>query len=257
MEYRQQLPVSTPAIDVMTSHHSVRRYADEPISEDHLLAILASASSAATSSNQNSWSVIVVRDRDLKHDLMEATGKNPFIAQAPVFLVWVADLSRAHRLAEKKHAVVDALQYQEALLVGTIDATLAAQNAVVAAESFGMGTCYVGGIRTNIEKVCGLLNLPEYSYPVVGLALGWPADQAGVKPRLPLSSVAFNETYDVAAADAGIEELDRTTAEYFESQGFPGVVWSQKALQRWAGPEVMNGREKNREVIARRGLLDL
>lgn len=257
MKFRPQLPVSTPAIDVMTSHHSVRSYTEDPISEEHLLAILASASSAATSSNQNSWSVIVVRDHDLKHDLMEATGKNPFIAQAPVFLVWIADLSRAHRLAKKKDAIVDSLKYQEALLVGTIDATLAAQNAVVAAESFGMGTCYVGGIRTNIEKVCDLLNLPEYSYPVVGLSLGWPADQAEVKPRLPLNSVAFNEAYDVAAADAGIEILDRATAEYFDSQGFPGVIWSQKALRRWAGPEVMNGREKNREVIARRGLLDL
>jgi nitroreductase len=242
----------------MLQHHSVRAFTNEPVPEDALQAILVSALSAATSSNQNSWSVVTVRDPERKKRLMESTGSNPFIAQAPVFFVWVADLSRAHRLAEAQGVDPVVLHYQEALLIATVDAALAAQNAVVAAESLGLGTCYVGGIRTQIDTVSELLNLPEYSYPVLGLSVGCPSpdDSAGVKPRLPLSAVAFDEQYDATAADAGIPVLERETSEYFASQGVAHHSWSEKSLIRWSSMRALRGRENNRGVIAARGLLD-
>lgn len=241
----------------MVKHHSVRKYHDEPVSEEDLQAITAAALSAPTSSNQNSWSVVVVRDPYRKRSLMRATGKNSFIDQAPVFMVWIADLSRAHRLAEREGRTYEALLYQEALLVGFVDAALAAQNAAVAAESLGLGTCYVGGIRTNIEEVCQILHLPAFAVPAFGLTIGWPADNGGVKPRLPLSSVCFDEVYDSAAADQGIKTLESETREYFATQGYQDISWTQKALSRWENAASLGNRRNNREVIQGLGLADM
>jgi Nitroreductase len=257
MKYRPELTVTNDTIRTILEHHSVREYSDAPISDAHIEAIIAAGSAAATSSNLNSWSVIVVRDSNMRRQLMETTGKNGFIMDAPVFLVWLADLSRSHRMAEQAGAAAEGLKYQEALLIGAVDVALAAQNAVVAAESLGLGTCYVGGIRTNIDQVCKLLELPMFCVPIVGMSLGWPDDNASVKPRLPLTAVAFEEKYDTAAADAGIEALEAETREYFASQGHNGVSWKKKTISRWQSPSALGGREKNRAKIAARGLEDL
>lgn len=240
----------------MIDHHSVRHYSDRQVSQQQLETIISAAQAASTSSNQNAWSVIVVSDPAVKTALMELTGGNPFIEQAPIFLVWLGDLGRNARLALQANAPIDALQYQEALLVATIDATLAAQNGAVAAESMGLGMCYVGGVRTRLEEVSDLLNLPDYVFPVVGMAVGYPSpdDGASVRPRLPMSAVAFVNGYDTEAADAGVDVLEDANRAYYETQGQPGVSWKGRAIARWKTTNPVFARAKNRERLARRGL---
>lgn len=239
----------------LLAHRSVRRYGTAPVTAEVVEALAAAAQSAATSSSQHAWSVIEVRDPARKAELASLTGSNPFINDAPVFLVFVVDLSRQARLAKQRGAGMEALQYQEALLVGTVDAALAAQNTVVAAESLGLGTCYVGGIRTHLEEVSELLRLPDYTFPLVGLALGWPesTDTAGVKPRPPKNSVWFQEAYAEADADAGLAQLEEDTREYYESQGVPGYSWARRALSRWRDRDSIQGRADNSAKIAAKG----
>lgn len=255
---RPELAQTNPTIDTMLAHHSVRKYSNRPLDQDILDAVLAAALSAPTSSNMNSWSVITVRNPDLKRELAASTLGNEFINKAPVFLVWVADLNRAHGLCVKNDLDPVVLQYQEAILVATLDTALAAQNALVAAESLGLGACYVGGIRTNIDLVCDLLELPDYCFPLFGMTLGWPSknDAAQVRPRLPLYARAFEESYKQGPIEAGIDELEAANTAYLDEQGRPGQSWIRNALGQWSNTEGLHGRELNRGVIAKRGLLD-
>src|SRR3546814_7369666 len=109
------------------------------------------------------------------------------IVQAPLFLVWLIDLGRLTRLAEARGVSSEALTYLESFLLGAVDASLAAQSAVVALESLGLGSVYIGGIRNRPAEVVAELGLPRNVFPVFGLVVGRPdpAKPAHIKPRLP------------------------------------------------------------------------
>ncbi len=256
--YRPDLHTTNATIETMLHRHSVRSYSDKPVSSDDLTAVLSAAQATPTSSNQMSWSAVIVRDPERKRAIQELTRGNEFINNAPLFVVWVADLSRAGRQADRHGMPSEVFDYQEAILLGAIDATLAAQNATVAAESLGLGTCYVGGVRSAMAAIAALLDLPRYSFPVVGMAIGWPdaSDTAGTKPRLPLSSFVFEERYDPEASDAGIAALDHDSAEYNLSQGRPPRRWSDASHRKWASADAIAGRTGNRDLLGLWGLAD-
>lgn len=258
-KFRPELQITNSTIETMLNHHSVRAYSDKPVDDATLFSILSAAQSAPTSSNQACWSVVVVRDEERRHELAKMTGSNQFITQAPVFLVWVADLSRVDRLAGAAKSPTEAFNYQEAIFLGAIDAILAAQNAAVAAESLGLGTCYVGGVRNGIEQISQYLDLPKYSFPVVGLTVGWPSanDTASTKPRMPLSGLVLEERYDVEAADSGIRTLDEESAQYREAQGRPALIWSEDAVTKWATVDWIGARANNRQILIERGFKDI
>ncbi|MFC7484797.1 nitroreductase family protein [Luedemannella flava] len=135
----------------------MRRFTDRDVTDAELTALIAAAQSASTSSNLQPWSVVAVRDPQRKARLSALAANQAFIAQAPLFLVWVADLDRARRLAGRAGAHVGAADYLETTLIGFVDTALAAQNAVVAAESLGLGAVFVGAIRNNPEQVAAEL----------------------------------------------------------------------------------------------------
>lgn len=256
--FRPTPPLSNATVDTILSHHSVRDYTDASVSEEALTTMFLAAQSASTSSSLNAWSAVIVRDPSAKRFLMDLTQGNPFILDAPVLIVWVADLSRNARLAESAGRKPRTLDYQESVLLGAVDTALAAQNAAVAAESLGLGICYVGGIRTQMQQVIDYLELPKYCFPVFGMTVGHPSqeDRAGVKPRLPLHAVIFNEKYSVLAADEGLPALEDAHRRYYEGQGKEGISWKRATVGRTAKISLMKGRENNRPVIASQGLLD-
>ena len=129
---------------------------------------MAAAQSAATSSNMQVWSVVSTTDPNKKKELAKIAGGQKHIEQCPLFLVWLADLSRNERLGNEEGVEMVVNPYVETFLVAAIDAALAAQNAVVAAESLGLSTVYIGAMRNNPEKVCELFNLPSMVFPVSG-----------------------------------------------------------------------------------------
>ncbi|WP_433528210.1 NtaA/DmoA family FMN-dependent monooxygenase [Micromonospora sp. CA-263727] len=249
------LGVATDTIRGQLAHRSVRRFGPRAVTDDELTALVAAAQSAATSSNLQPWSVVAVRDPARRARLAALAGNQGFIAQAPLFLVWIADLGRAHRLADRGGAPLAATDYLESTLIGFVDTALAAQNAVVAAESLGLGTVFVGAIRNHPEQVAAELALPPHAVATFGLAVGAPdpAERAGVKPRLPLDAVLHRERYDADAADGHIGTYDKRLGAYNARYGLPGT-WSDRLLARLRGPESMAGRHRLREALARLGL---
>jgi len=248
------LAFSNEVLQVQLAHRSVRQFGPREVTDEELAALVAAAQSAATSSNLQPWSVVAVRDPERKARLAALAGNQGFIAQAPLFLVWLADLGRARRLAERAGTEVAAADYLETTVLGFIDTALAAQNAVVAAESLGLGTVFVGGIRNRPAEVAAELGLPPHTVAAFGLAVGDPDpnERADVKPRLPQEAVLHLEQYDTGS-DAHIASYDERLTAYNDRFGLRGN-WSEKVLARLRGPESMSGRHRLREVLDRLGL---
>ncbi|GAB99092.1 putative NADPH-dependent FMN reductase [Gordonia namibiensis NBRC 108229] len=249
------LGVVNDVLSVQLAHRSVRRFRPDPVDDSRLHAIIAAAQSAPTSSNLQPWSVVAVRDPARRKRLAALANNQSFIEQAPLFLVWIADLGRAHRLAARHEAPLEAADYLETTIIGFVDTALAAQNAVVAAESLGLGTVFVGAIRNNPLEVAAELGLPEHTVATFGLAIGTPdpVETAGIKPRIPQAAVLHHETYDAETADAHLTGYDESLADYNRRHGLEGD-WSSRVLTRLAGVPSLHGREKLRDHLRTRGL---
>lgn len=194
---------------LLKSHRSIRRYKPDPVPEELLQRILDAARQAPTSSNLQSYSIIVVTDQAKKTQLAEYCGKQAWVAQCPVFLALCPDLRRLERVCQLRgYKFSD--RYIEMLLVATVDTALVAQNIVVAAEASGLGICLIGAIRNNPAPVSTLLRLPERVFTLVGMCLGYPDQQPMVKPRLPEPVVIHREEYNDAGLEALLAEYDRT-----------------------------------------------
>lgn len=246
---------SNEVLALQLAHRSVRQFTAEPVSDGQLTAIVAAAQSASTSSNLQPWSVVAVRELDRKARLAALAGNQRMIDQAPLFLVWIADLGRNRRLAGRAARPAAAAEYLETTLIGFIDTALAAQNAVLAAESLALGAVFVGAIRNRPEEVAAELGLPAHAIAAFGLAVGTPdpTEAAGIKPRLPQAAVLHHERYDADRADGQIPLYDERLGDYNASHGLPGN-WSDRVLTRLAGPESMSGRHRLREALEQLGL---
>lgn len=198
-------------LDILTSHESVRGFQNAPLPEGALQAILTSARSAPTSSNLQAYSIIVVKDEARKARMAELSGSQKFINEAPVFLVFCADIYRLKYLTERQGYRFGA-ESLEMFLLASVDAALALQNALVAAESLGMSAVPVGSIRNDPAAVAQELGFPEGVFALAGLAVGFEREgvRRGVKPRLPEKVTVHEERYSTEQLDEGLVEYDKT-----------------------------------------------
>ena len=240
----------------LLSHRSVRAYRPEPLPEGSLERIIAAAQSAATSSNLQTWSVIAVEDFERKARLSDWAGGQKHVRDCPLFLIWVADLARAEYIAAGGGISLDSLPYLDTLLVAVIDAALAAQNAVVAAESLGLGAVYIGALRNRLEEVATELRLPRYAVPVFGLCLGYPdpAVPADIKPRLEPAAILHREHYSLDGQKDAADRYDQRLRSFQREQGLDPVGWISHLLGRLQGVKSLNGRESILGAIQARGL---
>lgn len=234
-------------------HRSVRQFRAKPIPESTLAGLMGAAQSAATSSNLQLWSVISVQDPERREAMAKLCGDQQQIRDAAWFLAFLID---HHRLAE---AALEAgqdpagLDYVEFFLMAAVDAALAAERMVCAAESLGIGSCYIGALRNNPAGVRDLLQLPPQTFGVFGLCLGWPSTQSppAIKPRLRQDAVWFRETY--GNPSEGVAEYNTRMTEFYESQQMKGeVTWSMRSGRRVDGQH-MTGREVLREFLESQG----
>lgn len=188
---------------------SVRAYTSEPVSDADERAILEAACQAPTAGNQQLYSIIVVRDQAEKEELAVTCDNQPFIATAPLVLVFCVDVRRWHRAfvaagAEPREPGVGDF------LLALEDTAIAAQNAVVAAHSLGLGSCYIGDILERREDQARILGCPRHVVPAVMLVIGHPTpgQLRRVKPtRLPLEDIVFEDRYEERDADRLLEDL--------------------------------------------------
>ena len=250
------LHILNETIANMLNHRSVRAYSSQPLPTETLETLVAAAQSAATSSNLQVWSVVAVQDQGRKDRLAALAGNQAHISACPLFLVWIADLSRLHSLGDKNQKAYDGLNYFEMMMVATIDSALAAQNAAVAAESLGLGTVYIGGIRNKPEEVAKELGLPSHCFATFGMCVGYPdsANPTGIKPRLPQSSVLHHEQYDADVHAKIIDDYNASMNAFSVDQGMKTTqTWELQSLHRVRGPESLSGRDRLTEALRNLG----
>ncbi|MFF2158686.1 oxygen-insensitive NADPH nitroreductase [Paenibacillus chitinolyticus] len=223
-------------IDLLTRHRSIRKFKPDPIPGDQLQAIIASAQMASTSSSVQAYTIIAATDPALKKELARLAGNQAYVEQCGLFLVFCADLNRLRKATEQSGEVFH--QNTESFLVASMDAALAAQNAAIAAESLGLGICYIGGIRNNPDGVAEALKLPELVYPVFGMCVGVPDQEPSLRPRLPQTAVLHENGYQSERSDEAVRQYDETTRKYYEERtgGKQSITWSRSMADKYRQP---------------------
>lgn len=253
-----QVPAVGPWNDTIASllnHRSVRAYKPDPVPAGTLETMVAAAQSAATSSNMQWTSVIVVSDPAKKKALAEIAGNQKHIEQCPLYLCWVTDMSRNAAIGKAEKKEFETMPWLETFLVASVDVALAAQNAVVAAESIGLSTVYIGAMRNDPERVAKLLGLPPQSFVLFGLCVGYATDagKGEVKPRLSQRAIVHHECYDAANADSLRQAHDEEMKKFSARNEMAAGTWTQRVLNRLGPIASMNGRERMRAALARLG----
>lgn len=202
----------TPTIELLCSHRSIRAFTDRPVTDEARKAIIAAAQSASTSSLLQCSSIIRISDRELRSQLVELTGGQEWVGHAPEFWVFCADFNRHLQICPDAQ-----LGRAEQLLLGCVDTALMAQNAMIAAESLGMGGVFIGGIRNNIGQVTELLQLPKFVLPLFGFCLGWPESVPDVKPRIPQEMLVHENHYQPVDMQV-LADYDSRTSLYYEQR---------------------------------------
>ena len=219
-------------IKVMQAHASVRNFTLDKIPADTLKLIIDAGRAASTWKNFQSYSIINVHTAETKAKIFELQPQKS-IKNAANFLVFVGDLNRAEK-ATKLHTDQFFPEGTENLLISSVDASLAAQNVLLAAESLGYGGVFVGLIREQAAELSAVLNLPDYIYPLFGLALGVPARQNDVKPRLPYEAVVFDERYQEQSEEV-IKAYDQMQ-RVFAGDRRLGSDWSERIAAQFGTP---------------------
>ncbi|WGF88275.1 NADPH-dependent oxidoreductase [Marinivivus vitaminiproducens] len=243
-----------PVLDTVLGHRTVRAYSDRPLPPGTLETAVAAAQSAPSSCNMQAWSVIAVEDQATKDRLMAHAANQAQVGRAPLVLVFLADLARLRAVAASRGIPADGLDYVEMFLVAAVDAAMAAQNAVVALESLGLGTCYIGSIRNETDAVADLLGLPDEVIALFGLTIGYPdpARPADVKPRLGQDVVLHRERYRPVDADA-VAAYDARMRGFQRGQGMEAIDWSVRTGRRIADAAALTGRHVLKAILNKRG----
>jgi len=181
-------------INLANAHRSIRSFTDQDIDDALLNDLLFTGLRSSSSGNMQTWSVIVTRDEANKRKLYELHLEQMMVLEAPVALTFCADLFRMRewiRVNNAKQSFDDLLGF----LTGTVDAVIAAQTISLAAESVGLGICYMGTTWWAADKIIEMLALPKGVFPVTSLVVGYPAEAPALRDRLPLELMVHQEKY--------------------------------------------------------------
>jgi FMN reductase [NAD(P)H] len=197
-----------PWLRQMLTRRTQRRYADRAVPESLVRLLLAAAFSASSKSDFQQASCIWLKDRGRRDRLAALFPDMPWIGAAPVFLVFLGDSRRLERIGMLRGHPQDngAL---EGFFNAAIDAALAMQSCVLAAETLGLGTCPISVLRNRIGEVAEILELPNKVFPVAGLCLGYPAQPGFISMRLPFEATVHVDRYDDSGLAAAVDGYDR------------------------------------------------
>ncbi len=199
--------------------------------------MLAAAQRAPSSSNIQACSIIVIRNAETKARLAALAGNQQHIIDCPVFFALCADLNGAAHACDL-HGTQFQKQTLENALVASVDVALVGMSLSLAADSLGLGSLMIGGMRNHPLEVAALLKLPPMSYVVFGLCVGWPKKAPRAKPRQPLSAFIHHETYDASNRSSALEQYDRELHAFYNSQGrqTPERSWTRTVADKFSVP---------------------
>ncbi|MBJ7220483.1 MULTISPECIES: oxygen-insensitive NADPH nitroreductase [unclassified Brenneria] len=199
----------TPTIDLLQRHRSIRAFTAQPLTDEQRRAIFSAAQSASSSSFLQCSAIIRITDPAMRQTLVHYSGEQAYVAQAAEFWVFCADFHRHLQIFPQAETGL-----AEQLLIGCVDTAIMAQNALVAAESLGLGGVFIGGIRNKIADVTTLLKLPQQVLPLFGLCLGYPDADPQLKPRMPVEMLVHENVYQPLDRQK-LAEYDQQLAEYY------------------------------------------
>jgi FMN reductase [NAD(P)H] len=206
-------------INQLSSRKSIRQFTGERVSDEDLEVIIKTAQRCPTSINGQQISLVHTRDKETIKQISQLCGGQEQVATADVFITIVVDFNRtifAVEQAGEKHLIE---QSAEGVLVGAVDAGIMLNAIQVSAEALGYGTTAIGAVRNDPEAMIKLLGLPSKTFPIVGTTIGVAtkeAKEAPLKPRMPLDSFAFENTYDDKKVKDGVLQYEKEMKEYRE-----------------------------------------
>jgi len=245
-----QLSGDAPAVHhQLAGRGSVRRFRDEPVPDQLLRRLCALALSAPTKSDLQQRDIIIIKSSDLRSQITArlTSGRlgQKWLADLPSLLIFCGNNRRQRRV----HALRGkdfANDHLDAFFNASVDAAIALSAFVIAAEAEGLGTCPISAVRNEPEALARLLHLPDYVFPVSGLAVGYPIEPAQLSPRLPLSATVHYDAYSEGHLDSEIEEYDRRRSRIqpYASQRYvadfgtaANYGWSEDKARQYAFPE--------------------
>lgn len=223
---------SAPVMDifsVINSHRSIRKYQQEPVPRALVDEILAAGTRASSSGNMQTYSVIAVEDPAVRRRLYQPLMEQSMVLDAPLVMVFCADFNRMRHWLRVSDAA-DGFDNYMSFMVAAIDAVLAAQTAVLAAEAKGLGICYMGSTFANTHLVGQALGCPRGVVPVIGFSLGWPDEEPAERARLPQDGVVHWDRYE-DYSDERVKEIyrERETEGWKRYAEFPHLKAQMEA----------------------------
>jgi len=200
-------------IETLVNHKTIRNYKSDPISQDKLNAILEAGFRASTTGNMQVYSIIVTKDQAKREELCKLHFGQKMVEQAPVLLTFCADFNRFNKWCQQRDAEPGYDNFLS-FFTAAIDALLAAQNACIAAESLGLGICYLGTTTYQADKLVEFFNLPEGVVPITTVVVGYPNEDPPQADRLPARGVVHYEKYQ----EFSEKEIDEV---YKEKEALP------------------------------------
>jgi nitroreductase len=222
-------------ISLLNRRASVRDFRTDDVSDRLLEKILDAARQAPTSSNAQAYSLVVVRSEETRRSLADIAGGQQHVATAPVMVAVCADLHRLGQLCAEHEEVLDG-SLCELNMIAVIDAALVGMCASLAADSVGLGSVLIGGLRNDPVAVSEVLGLPENVFCPFGLCIGWPASTPPAKPRLPGETVVFREQYNKTYSPQHIQDYDQALTRYYAEMGKDSPVWSDRVAAQFSHP---------------------
>jgi nitroreductase len=236
-----------PEIARILGRRTIRRYGARPVDPQLIEVLIAAALSASSKSDFQQASIIKVNDPAKRQAIGSFFPSMPWIGTSPGFLVFCGDPRRLEQICERSDHPTPQRDI-EAFLNASVDAALALQTFILAAEAVGLGCCPISVIRNRVRAVAKILSLPRGVFPVSGLCFGYPSDQSHVSMRLPLSITVHADAYDDSSAASDIAAYDmrreRTNPTSREKQRNPAKFgyaesygWSEDKARQAAEPE--------------------
>lgn len=196
--------ITNETIKTQLNHRTIREFKDEAVPKEVFNTLMEVVKRTATSNGMQTYSIIRITDQK-KKEAIAKVGRQEYIARAPELLIFIVDQYRNAMIAEEKGFKSINNKDMDRFFQGFTDSALAAQNLVVAVESLGLGANYLGSILNDSEKICEILELPQLTFPVVGLSLGYPNQDPQLKPRMDIKLRLFENSYKVF--DSYVKEL--------------------------------------------------
>ena len=210
--------MTNPTLATLMAHRSVRRFTDEKLTAEEITTLVTAAQHAPTSTFSQQYSLLSVTDPAKLAVLSDITGHH-WLEHAGHFFIFLVDQYRNQVLAPQTATTAQNLHSTDKLLAGIFDATIATEAMVTAGESLGLGSTIMGSILNDVPRLIQLFELPELTFPVLGLAIGHPAEQPEQKPRLPQALMHFENTYrPLTATDPQLVAYDALLSRYYQQR---------------------------------------